>query len=440
MHILTMAPYIFTNLEKCFMRNRTGFGIIVFKIASELSKSNSVFILTNMPHKGTKLGNLTLVKNNSLSGYLFSTFQSFDKWFQFVRIAYKQKSTIVSKLKITAKLLSTYYIVKIIHKINPDVIHIHGLSLDSLTFIRAAIISRKPFIIMLHGIGYLEDTGSKRTYFERCYKCLVPFLAEKGIHFSVINSWAKKEILSWPKCLNLNSQIDIIGHGMDNNIQKNIDMKMVNIKLKMILSTNTDKIKIINVGGLSKRKNQMLLLEAYKFLPKELKEKVVFLLIGRESKSEKNELIKFIKNNNLINIVYFCGEVNDVELNFIYKKCDYMVHSSREEGFGLPIIEAASFGVPCLFFSKIQSANDLSNTKANMTFDEINPKSLALAIIDMINKKWDTNEIIEYSKLFMWSEVKQNYLTLFNRAVKDYEFKISVDEFDKISTEILLNH
>jgi glycosyltransferase involved in cell wall biosynthesis len=46
--------------------------------------------------------------------------------------------------------------------------------------------------------------------------------------------------------------------------------------------------------------------------------------------------------------VKFCGRIDDAQRDHMYRSCRMLFYPSRQEGFGLAGIEAASFGVPLL--------------------------------------------------------------------------------------------
>ena len=46
--------------------------------------------------------------------------------------------------------------------------------------------------------------------------------------------------------------------------------------------------------------------------------------------------------------VEFCGRIDDTQRNQMYRSCRLLFYPSRQEGFGLAGVEAASFGVPLL--------------------------------------------------------------------------------------------
>jgi glycosyltransferase involved in cell wall biosynthesis len=46
--------------------------------------------------------------------------------------------------------------------------------------------------------------------------------------------------------------------------------------------------------------------------------------------------------------VEFCGRISDAERNQMYRSCRLLCYPSKQEGFGLAGVEAASFGLPVL--------------------------------------------------------------------------------------------
>jgi phosphatidylinositol alpha-1,6-mannosyltransferase len=63
--------------------------------------------------------------------------------------------------------------------------------------------------------------------------------------------------------------------------------------------------------------------------------------------NDKGRLQKRVKAEHLAG-VEFCGRIDDVQRDQMYRSCRMLFYPSRQEGFGLAGVEAASFGVPFL--------------------------------------------------------------------------------------------
>lgn len=63
--------------------------------------------------------------------------------------------------------------------------------------------------------------------------------------------------------------------------------------------------------------------------------------------NDKDRLQKRMKAEHLAD-VEFCGRIDDAQRDQMYRSCRMLFYPSRQEGFGLAGVEAASFGVPLL--------------------------------------------------------------------------------------------
>ncbi|MDE7125444.1 MAG: glycosyltransferase family 4 protein [Muribaculaceae bacterium] len=97
----------------------------------------------------------------------------------------------------------------------------------------------------------------------------------------------------------------------------------------------------ISVGTVETRKNQLLALKALRALPSDVK----MVIVGRRTDYAK-QLDQFISSNRLSDRVIFLENVPFVELPALYSMACFATYTSRYEGFGIPIVEALSAGVP----------------------------------------------------------------------------------------------
>ena len=104
---------------------------------------------------------------------------------------------------------------------------------------------------------------------------------------------------------------------------------------------------VLFVGTIEPRKNIKNMLSAYAALPKSLKQKYKFILVGNIGWGNI-ELDKLLVEFNLTSFVEWRSFVNDQELSALYQNAYCLLFPSFYEGFGLPIVEAQSFGVPSI--------------------------------------------------------------------------------------------
>ena len=98
---------------------------------------------------------------------------------------------------------------------------------------------------------------------------------------------------------------------------------------------------ILSVGSIEARKNILLAVKALPYLP----EDISLVIVGRHT-TYTDQVNDYIKANRLDHRVRILHGVIDEELPALYADAEAFVYPSVYEGFGIPIIEAISCGLP----------------------------------------------------------------------------------------------
>ena len=98
---------------------------------------------------------------------------------------------------------------------------------------------------------------------------------------------------------------------------------------------------ILSVGSIEPRKNTLLALKALHYLPSDIS----LVLVGRHTKYT-DTLLAYAKEHQLDHRVKVMHGVPDSDLPALYAGAECFVYPSVYEGFGIPIIEAISCGLP----------------------------------------------------------------------------------------------
>lgn len=119
------------------------------------------------------------------------------------------------------------------------------------------------------------------------------------------------------------------------------------------LKSNTQTRYFLHVGVLEKRKNLGVLIQAFDKLTKmEGYEDLRLVLVGqrgpRETLDDYDHLIELVTTLGLPDKVDFTGYVSQEQLAAYFKHALGYVFPSTNEGFGLPVLEAFSFGLPVI--------------------------------------------------------------------------------------------
>ena len=167
-----------------------------------------------------------------------------------------------------------------------------------------------------------------------------------------------------------------------------------------------DEILILMVAAMREQKDHETLIRASKLLPPQFR--ILFIGEGERLDEIKNYAIQYGSSN-----ILFLGSRKDVPE--IMKAVDIFVLSSKWEGFGLVIVEAAAAGLPVLG-SNVAGLNDVVTSIGGKLFEPFNEIDLADNIMKLVSiKKY---LMLDVSKYTIKSTV-ENYLALYRRIRMD---------------------
>ena len=186
--------------------------------------------------------------------------------------------------------------------------------------------------------------------------------------------------------------VHVIPLGGNFSKEKQIDETHIRPMIRKIVQ---DRKYLLTVGTIEPRKNHRILLEAYE---RGLKEQVFSIVIVGFQGWNVEELLSQIKNHpDYQDGIFYPEDVNDDELQYLYRHCFALVFPSLIEGYGLPIMEAMVKGVTvvaadtpinretggdCAVYYQKESADELTRTVIELAND--NCKA------DMIKEKMKT--------------------------------------------------
>jgi glycosyltransferase involved in cell wall biosynthesis len=179
---------------------------------------------------------------------------------------------------------------------------------------------------------------------------------------------------------------------------------------------------LLHVGTFEKRKNLSVLIEAFSQLVSGQYPDLKLLLIGQPSPKkpidDSETIHQLILEKNLQDKVLLPGYVSDELLHFYYKHALIYVFPSRNEGFGIPVLEAFMYGLPVLIANNSclpEIAGD-----AAISFDPDNIKDLKDTINELLTNHKLREEMAEKGtnrlKHFSWEKTAAELKVLFKAA------------------------
>lgn len=120
--------------------------------------------------------------------------------------------------------------------------------------------------------------------------------------------------------------------------------------------------RFISVGRLSPEKGYLDLLRVYKLLRNDYPDWVLDIIGDGK---ERDNLERYIKNNNLEECVTLHGFQGKEYIDKLMNKSSIYLMTSFTESFGIVLIEAMSHGLPCIAFNSAEGAREIINSGEN---------------------------------------------------------------------------
>ena len=167
---------------------------------------------------------------------------------------------------------------------------------------------------------------------------------------------------------------------------------------------------LFNIGVLMPKKNHLPMINMMPHLTD-----YQLIIAGNGKQEYVSELKAQVEKLNLTDRVHFAGFISDEEKLWYYQNAEAFVFPSLYEGFGLPIVEAMSVGLPVICSNKT-SLPEIGDKHASY-WEHFDPKYMAELVIDCITKHSNGNQLkyqlIDYTKKFTWENNINEYLKIY---------------------------
>lgn len=195
------------------------------------------------------------------------------------------------------------------------------------------------------------------------------------------------------------------------------DKFKVYIKQETLLTLDKLKIEhnefILSVATLEPRKNLARLVESYRDLPDDLKNRYPLVLVGNsgwKNSSLFDSIQDLVESGNII----VTGYLSDTELNHLYSGAALFVYPSLYEGFGLPIIEAMASG-SAVITSNCGATAEVAGQSALLIDPESNKaitNGISSVLLDANVRRTLEEEAITRASFFSWRKCVDDILSV----------------------------
>lgn len=176
------------------------------------------------------------------------------------------------------------------------------------------------------------------------------------------------------------------------------------------------KTRFVAVGCIEERKGQDILVQAVCLLPKEIRQKAVFYLVGNDTSLLAGQIRE--QTGSMPEII-MTGAVGRKEIHKILEDADVMICASREDPMPTVAAEAMSHSVPCILSNVTGTAAYIQEKENGLIFESENVSELAEKI------KW----CIE-NRVFL--------AEMGNRARKIYKTIFSMERFEEEVNSVIV--
>lgn len=401
MKVLIATTYIYKKEWPEFTRNRTGFGIMVNDIFESVSEEADTYLLSQVITEGH--GNV--LKHTWGDVFRNARIKDWGKGFKYF-FGYQQG--LKSRIKYFYYALNSGSIRKAIRTIKPDVVHIQGIGAQIKPFIDVCEEEKVPYIVTLHGLIGLDETVQAAAWDKQMEKDFLIEADKKGIPVTVISTGMKRRI-----------EKNYLGHEASNITvvcngtripfdEKLIGLEQIDLRKEFGL---TDEKIIVAIGSLCERKNQIQTVRAMK----RVKTPCHLFLCGGDASN--GAIQKAVEEAGLNDRVHLLGFLPREKVDQVLGQADLNVVASKDEGFGLSIIEAYCHGIPTVTFADLDAVPDLFDDRAMVTVGDRNDKALATGIENGLDKAWDRGWIREFAKTFSLQKLAEQYKSEYRDAL-----------------------
>jgi glycosyltransferase involved in cell wall biosynthesis len=185
---------------------------------------------------------------------------------------------------------------------------------------------------------------------------------------------------------------------------------------------NLSKKILMYTGSFDQRKNHKVLIEGFSKVPKFLRSEYQLVIVGNGHEDIYTNLTQHAITHGLErNDIVFTGHIDDDTLLKLYNLCYLLVFPSLCEGFGLPILEAMSCGVPAIG-SNCTSIPEVIG-RSDALFDPTSSDSLANKLSEVLKSPSFYQDLKHHAELhsknFSWQRSAQIAINVFEELFNE---------------------
>jgi len=250
-----------------------------------------------------------------------------------------------------------------------------------------------PQILTIHDLAFEHYKEHTPFLVYQYYKRFVPKFCKKADKILSVSEFTKQDII---ERYGIDAKkIEMVYNGFENRDETE-DMRHEMIDKESHVSCLKSQVYFIFIGAVHPRKNVLGLLKAFEHFKTTFSKEHQLVIIGRKAWMNA-ELEDFYQQMKFKDEVIWIEKIERNNLLEILQNAFALVYPSLFEGFGIPIVEAMSYGVP-IITSNVSCMPEVAGNAAVL----VNPNDtneIANAMNELIENKILRNQLIEKGKV-----------------------------------------
>lgn len=171
---------------------------------------------------------------------------------------------------------------------------------------------------------------------------------------------------------------------------------------------------LFSIGTVLRKKN-------FHVLPSLLQNNDMELIIAGNPSSYSDVIMEEARKYGVESRVHIIGAIDEADKDWYYRNCEAFLFPSVAEGFGLPALEALSYGKPT-FLSQYTSLPEIGGDYAFYFDIDFTPEKMRKVFEQGVKdfKNRDVKAQVDYSHSYSWDNTAREYCKIYNElAYKD---------------------